>query len=231
MLPSLRAFLRARLDHHVRRAMYEVSHDLGYEAQVIARHESALWAREQLGRSRAFTTREALLDYCLGERPRGGAICEFGVFSGRTINRIARLVDPSPVHGFDSFEGLPEDWRLGFDRRTFSTSGVPPRVAANVVLHAGWFDDTIPPFRLQIPGPMAFVHVDCDLYSSTRTILDGLSDGLVPGTILLFDEYFNYPGWQQHEHRAFTEYVAAHGTPYRYLAFNQRGQQVAVRIG
>jgi hypothetical protein len=230
MPPSLRAFLRGRLDQQVRRVMYEVSHDLGYENQVIARHESALWAREQLGRSRAFTDREALLEYCLAERPREGALCEFGVFSGRTINRIAQVVAPAVVHGFDSFEGLPEDWRPGFGQSTFSTSGVPPRVAANVVLHAGWFDDTIPPFRLETPGPMAFVHVDCDLYSSTTTILSGLSDRIVPGTILLFDEYFNYPGWQQHEHRAFTEYAAAHGTRFRYLAFNQRGQQVAVRI-
>jgi hypothetical protein len=50
----------------------------------------------------------------------------------------------------------------------------------------------------------------------------------VPGTIILFDEYFNYPNWEVHEYKAFQEFVTKYGVKYRYLAFAR--QQVAVRI-
>jgi hypothetical protein len=51
---------------------------------------------------------------------------------------------------------------------------------------------------------------------------------MVPGTIILFDEYFNYPNWEQHEYKALQEFVKARGIAYRYLAFAR--QQVAIRI-
>ena len=78
------------------------------------------------------------------------------------------------------------------------------------------------------PGPVAFIHVDCDLYSSTKTILSLLAPRLVSGSVILFDEYFNYPNWEQHEFKAFQEFVAASAVKYTYLAFAR--QQVAVRI-
>jgi hypothetical protein len=52
----------------------------------------------------------------------------------------------------------------------------------------------------------------------------------VPGTILLFDEYFNYPGWQHGEHQAWTEFIAATGLPFDYLGYNALGTQLAVVI-
>ena len=63
--------------------------------------------------------------------------------------------------------------------------------------------------------PVAFIHVDCDLYSSTKTIFSLLSDRIVPGTIILFDEYFNYPNWQQHEYKALQEFVDTKNIKYR----------------
>jgi Macrocin-O-methyltransferase (TylF) len=78
------------------------------------------------------------------------------------------------------------------------------------------------------PGPVAFIHVDCDLYSSTKIILTQLAERLAPGTVIVFDEYFNYPNWEQHEYRAFQEFVGDHGARYRYLGFAR--QQVAIRI-
>jgi hypothetical protein len=51
----------------------------------------------------------------------------------------------------------------------------------------------------------------------------------VPGTVILFDEYFNFPNWEQHEYKAFQEFVASHGVTYTYLGFAR--QQVAVRVG
>lgn len=99
---------------------------------------------------------------------------------------------------------------------------------ANVRLHRGWFDDTLRKWLEDNPGPVAFVHVDCDLYSSTRTIFSLLGARLVPGTVILFDEYFNYPNWEKHEYQAFQEFVADRCVKYSYLGFAR--QQVAVRI-
>jgi hypothetical protein len=55
-----------------------------------------------------------------------------------------------------------------------------------------------------------------------------LAPRLANGTVILFDEYFNYPNWEQHEFKAFQEFVSARHVKYTYLAFAR--QQVAVRI-
>jgi Macrocin-O-methyltransferase (TylF) len=80
------------------------------------------------------------------------------------------------------------------------------------------------------PGPVSLLNVDCDLYSSTRTILRYLGHKIVPGTIILFDEYLNYPGWWQHEFKAFQEYIAWSGQTYEYISIIGVHQQAGVRI-
>ncbi|MEO1650873.1 MAG: class I SAM-dependent methyltransferase, partial [Pseudomonadota bacterium] len=70
--------------------------------------------------------------------------------------------------------------------------------------------------------------IDCDLYSSTVTVFENFADRIKPGSVIVFDEYFNYPNWQAHEHKAFCEFVAKHDTSFRYIAYSV--QQVAVII-
>ena len=101
---------------------------------------------------------------------------------------------------------------------------------SNVRLYKGWFEDTLPPFREQHPGPVAFLHLDADLYSSTRTILDLLGDGIVPGTVIAFDEFFNYPGWREGEYQAFTEFCRERQVDVRYLGYVRKDQQVAAKV-
>jgi hypothetical protein len=103
-----------------------------------------------------------------------------------------------------------------------------PRVPSNVLLHKGWFSNTIPAWCETVSGPVAFLHIDCDIYSSTVDIFNGLADRFQEGTLILFDEYFNYPGWQQHEYKAWQEFVKARAIEYEYLGFAR--QQVLVRI-
>ena len=113
-------------------------------------------------------------------------------------------------------------------RRAFNLGGRIPRVQSNVLLHRGYFDASVPAWLNSHPGPVAFVHLDCDLYSSTKVVLNFLAPRLVPGTVILFDEYFNYSNWEQHEFKAFQEFVSEYRVSYTYLAFAR--QQVAVRI-
>ena len=94
----------------------------------------------------------------------------------------------------------------------------------------GLFEKTIPGFLEKHGDPVAFLHVDCDLYSSTVTIFDALGARLQPGAIVLFDEYYNFPRWQQHEFKAFQEFVASNDVSYEYIGYSVTGQQVAVRI-
>ena len=176
-----------------------------------------------------FDTQKELLEYALTQTQVAGHHLEFGVYSGGTIRHIARRIPNGTIHGFDSFEGLPEAWS-GFNlgRRAFSVQGRLPRVPANVVLHKGWFADTIPRWRDAVAGPVGFIHIDCDLYSSTVDILTGLVERLQPGTVIVFDEYFNYPGWERHEFKAWQEFVTSERIQYDYLGYAR--QQVMVRI-
>lgn len=133
-----------------------------------------------------------------------GLILELGVASGQSINFIADNLPATVtdkgnglVYGFDSFEGLPERWRDGYDAGFFNRNGVAPKVRDNVRLYKGWFSQTLPGFLTQQKEQneqqqhhhhhqdctiddqtwkgqqlrVGFVHMDCDIYSSTRFAL------------------------------------------------------------
>lgn len=140
----------------------------------------------------------ALLEHVLTTYPLDGVAVEFGVGKGESTRLIAQHM---PVIGFDSFAGLPEDWRDGYPRGSFAHT--PPTIP-NVRLVVGWYDRTLPGFTFPDVG---LVHIDCDLYSSTATALEYVGPHLKPGTIIVFDEFFNYPEAEQHEQRAFREHV------------------------
>ena len=77
---------------------------------------------------------------------------------------------------------------------------------------------------------MALLHVDSDLYSSAVTVLNTLNHQLVEGTVIVFDEYMNYPGWQLDEFKAWQEFVSKNNIKYEYIGYVSKHQKVAVRI-
>jgi len=160
-----------------------------------------------------------------------GTILEFGVATGRTLNQFAYWLPNKTVHGFDGFVGLPEDWTSRMRKGFFARSNLPG-VRKNCQLWVGWFNEILPGFwkQVQLDKPIALLHVDCDLYSSTVTILDELKDNIVPGTVIIFDEYMNYPGWQLDEFRAWQEHVARYNIKYEYIGRVSKHQKVAVRV-
>ena len=105
-----------------------------------------------------------------------------------------------------------------------------PKVRDNVKLVKGWFNETLPPFLKEHTGKVGFLHVDCDLYSSTAFVLAQLKDWIRKGTVIVFDEYFNYPGWKQHEHKAFGEFSGETGLEFRYDSFVPSHQQLCVVV-
>jgi hypothetical protein len=161
-------------------------------------------------------------------RGQPGLYMEFGVREAQTLNWIAKLTD-RPVYGFDSFEGLPEDWTSEHRRGAFKVRGLP-KVRKNVTLVRGLFDDSLPKFLATHPEAAAFVHIDSDLYSSAVSVFKQLGGRIRAGTVIVFDEFFNYPGWQDGEYRAFMEFVEAHKVRFSYLAYCHHGEQLALRI-
>jgi Flp pilus assembly protein TadD len=157
-----------------------------------------------------------------------GLVLEFGVRHGNSIRQLVKLVGQE-AHGFDSFQGLPEDWHAE-SRGSYSTKGVIPKVPPLVKLHAGWFDETLPAFAAKHPGPARLINIDCDIYSSTKTVLDTLADRVVPGTVIVFDEYIGNEHWRDDEYKAFQEAVSAYGWRYEYLAVSFFTKQAVVKI-
>lgn len=146
-----------------------------------------------------------------------GWAVEFGVYSGLSLGIIAEHM---PVIGFDSFEGLPEDWREGFPKGTFAYyPGQYINAQPRQMIVPGWFADTVPVFPFP---PLSLVHIDCDLYSSTVTALVGVSPHVDPGTVLVFDEYHGYDGHELHEMKAFEEWVAANGITVEKIAHGEQ---------
>jgi len=198
------------------------------ELQRRAMKQAADFVEQRMPNALFCDDRLAHLEYALSQRP-SGPILEFGVYKAITTNFIARRCPDTQIYGFDSFQGLPEHWYGNrFSRRNYNRRGRLPRVANNVELIVGLFQDTLEPFLKRVPGPFAVVHIDCDLYSSSRFVLTHLAGRLVEGAIMIFDEFFNYHGYQLHEFRAFHEFLEETGMTPDYLAFS--GQQVSVRL-
>jgi hypothetical protein len=228
MWAALKQSIKRRLQGHFRHELALASRDIELARRHKAAAEAAAIVDEFMPMARCYSDRCSLLRAAIEQIEVDGLCCEFGVYQGESINFIASLL-PGEVHGFDSFEGLPENWRTGHEKGTFAMAGLP-QVRANVRLHRGWFESTIPPFKQQHSEPVAFLHLDADLYSSTRAVLDLLGDRIVAGTILQFDEFFNYPGWQAGEYKAFTEFCASRRVEVNYLGYVRCGGQVAMKI-
>jgi hypothetical protein len=179
--------------------------------------------------AKSVNNRLNLHEYALSKVEFNGLYLEFGVHTGKSINYLASKTT-NLVYGFDSFEGLPEFWRQGFVKGHFQLNDLPD-VQKNVKLIKGLFNETLPLFlKNNSNNNIAYLHIDCDLYSATRTVFESLKTMIIPGTIIVFDEYFNFTGWENHEFKAFQEFLLETKLTYKYLVYNELHQQVAVRI-
>lgn len=149
----------------VRKFFYKYyARNLLYELQIRARASSVDYIEANMAEAMLYPNRKALFSHCMAGAPDEGMILEFGVAEGASTRQLAAMT-PRPIHGFDSFEGLPEDWAGTEEKRgKFSTGGRLPQVPSSVSLHPGWFEDTIPKFKAAHPGPVA-----CSMWIATCT--------------------------------------------------------------
>jgi hypothetical protein len=196
---------------------------------------SADFAEQNFNSAIIFEDRKALWKYCLEKselikRTDNSLILEFGVWKGESINFFADAVPRSTVYGFDSFQGLQENW-YGYSmvKNSFNLNGRFPSVRKNVVLIPGWYDKTLSKFILEHSGAsISVLHLDSDTYTPTKFVLKSLKDSISKNTIIIFDEFFGYPNWEQHEYLAWVEFVKEYQIDFRYIAYSN--MQVAVEI-
>ena len=144
----------------------------------------------------------------LDERGVAGDLVECGVYRGGSASILARAAKESPfpreVWLFDSFEGLPDPTAPdGADMdRLAGTLAVPETIARDAVARSGlpaqrahfvtgWFEQTLPKART---GPLALLHIDADFYEAIRLCLERFYDDVVPGGVVVLDDYAWVPG-------------------------------------
>jgi predicted O-methyltransferase YrrM len=156
---------------------------------------------------------------------QAGTWAEFGVFRGNSARHwLAGMPDDTHIHLFDSFKGLPEHWDMGGNppRRsppfTMEEHEIPDFHDVRVTMHKGLFADTLPKADM---GVLSFVNIDCDLYSSTTTVLKYIE--VEAGTIMIFDEFHGYPNYEQHEYKAYYEWSERTGHELEWLAYGRMG--------
>jgi predicted O-methyltransferase YrrM len=155
-------------------------------------------------------TRTDLFAHSIGAVTLPGDFAEFGVYSGKSARDILKSLPKNrTLWLFDSFEGLPEAWDQGDAMQakgTFNLQGKEPQLGdprAKVV--RGWFEDTVKRWANTQCDHLAFVHIDSDLYSSCKTVLEGIEQLIGVGTIIQFDEIQGYPNYMKDEYRALSE--------------------------
>ena len=161
---------------------------------------------------------------------------EFGTFKGVSARIFLQFLPQNKnFYLFDSFEGLPEEW-ADSKREEISPAGtfareVPEFNDPRAIVKVGWFEDTISPFIKEYKEKgLSFIHVDCDLYSSTKTVLNGVKDLITPETVLIFDEFGGVLRHQEHEYKAFEEFVLENNLEPEYLCSEKSNTRVALRL-
>lgn len=160
-----------------------------------------------------------------------GDFVELGVWTGRSINYMSQVRPGNTFHGFDSFQGLPTDWKPQHGAGHFSTDLSKLKFNPNVKIHEGMFSATLPEFVRQPPAKLAGVHIDCDLGSSTTESLTHLGPLILRDKpVLLFDEMYNYREYEGHEFKSFLDWVNETKARFKVLARNEKHQQVLIQM-
>lgn len=189
-----------------------------HEIQKLSHQTAAEYALKHFNNSIYFQSKSKLYQFIKSDVLKATDSqkihAEFGVFKGQSINYFANCKTESQWYGFDSFEGLPENWNgSGKTKEHFTTLGKLPKVKHNVTLIPGLFEKTLPQWVQSMNRTFAFLHLDADLYSSTKQVLDITENYIDENTLILFDEYFGYVGWENGEHKAWIEWLS--DKPYR----------------
>lgn len=152
---------------------------------------------------------------------------EFGTWRGTSANFFSKYVNK--LYTFDSFEGLKEDWAgTNKSKGHFNLKKKIPTLNSNVEPIVGWVEDTLEEFLKKHNPKINFVHLDMDTYSPTKFTLEKIKPYLVKDAIILFDELYNYLGWEEGEYKALNEVFSEN--EYRFKSFRLTGTTSCIQI-
>lgn len=141
------------------------------------------------------------------------AIVECGTWRGGMAAGLIEVGGPDRSYFFfDSFEGLPppgkqdgqaaQDYQRNTDApeyldncsatlAEFQETIARTHTVAKINIRAGFFEQTLPHFN---PPPIAILRLDGDWYASTMICLETFWDHVLPGGLILIDDYFHWEG-------------------------------------
>lgn len=163
--------------------------------------------------------------FVVNKADTNGLFLEFGVYKGKSLRFFAQHRPECVFYGFDSFNGLPYDWTgspspKGYYSLDENEKNITNDIK-NIVIVEGMFEITLPEFiktNLSKQENISFLHMDANLYEPTVFVLKSLSPYLRNGSVIVFDDFLNYPGYLQHEFKAFFEIIDRNFS-YHFIAF------------
>ena len=136
---------------------------------------------------------EFLAKQCLQVRDLTGSVAEIGVYKGGTAQILADYLPMKLIHLFDTFEGMPPtnpefDIHEPGDFADTSLEAVQALLKDrdNVEFWPGWFPESAEGLT---DLRFCLVHVDVDIYESTKAAIELFWPRLVEGGIMVFDDY------------------------------------------
>ncbi len=173
-----------------------------------------------------FFHRWALFDAMIKKSNKNRPFYEFGVWRGDSFKYLIKTFKKG--YGFDTFQGLPEDWHHE-KKGTYSAEGLIPKINGGTFI-VGKFEDTLPTFFIE-PRPIAsIINFDADLYSSTLCALNHSKPIIDQNTILIFDEFIINNNWEEDEYKSLNEFCASNNLSYEVLALSYTTKQTAVKL-
>jgi hypothetical protein len=229
----------AELEKTIYSVLQKFAHNTAFSPLAMlslkASWESALFAEQHIASARTFFNAQELRNHVVELAPQDGLFCEFGVFKGASMrafaSKFAALKQHRKLYGFDSFAGFSEEWTGSpVGKRQFDVKGALPEVPPNVELIVGFVENTYEAFLARpdiAQQSIAVLHIDTDTYSPAKVVLSLSHARFQEGTVILFDEFYGYPGWK-HEYLALIEAAAEHKFEYEFIGFSHRS--AAIRI-
>lgn len=155
---------------------------------------------------------------------------EFGVYRGESILYWAKINQNknSRFFGFDSFEGLPEDWELNHPKGFFTTNGnIPKTDDSRIQFVKGWFQKVLSEFKKSfIPKNQLVIHIDSDLYSSALFVLTQMNDLMPKDTIIIFDEFADL----LNEFSAWQDYTRSYNRSFEIICGWSNYKRICIRL-
>jgi O-methyltransferase len=178
----------------------------------IAKHKGSLLLNDFYTAKRDYNKRYQLYDTVVNHYQldsKAIVYLEFGVAAAHSFKwwLAKNTNDASEFYGFDTFEGLPEDWGRHFKKGDMSAS-LPDIDDKRAGFYKGIFQDTVHGFIEEhadsLKTKQKVIHMDADLFSSTIFVLSQLHPYLAKGDIIFFDE-FNVANHEYQAYKIFSE--------------------------